>query len=146
VALVSRPEMSQLRVDIANLEFYKNSPHPDIYLFSSGSSVPSVTRQVFLDHHPVLCQQTYSQYILKAPDTSSIMGFKVATLWQAPEINPVNGKAHSIPILNPINKYGRVFFFAWFGFMIAFLSWYAFPPLVRIETLTQYVHPMSNTF
>jgi len=37
------------------------------------------------------------------------MGFKVATLWQAPEINPVNGKARSIPILNPINKYGRVF-------------------------------------
>lgn len=38
-----------------------------------------------------------------------IMGFQVATLWQAPEINPVNGKARSIPILNPINKYGRVF-------------------------------------
>jgi NNP family nitrate/nitrite transporter-like MFS transporter len=37
------------------------------------------------------------------------MGFKIATLWQAPEINPVNGKARSIPILNPINKYGRVF-------------------------------------
>ncbi len=37
------------------------------------------------------------------------MGLKVATLWQAPEINPVNGKARSIPILNPINKYGRVF-------------------------------------
>lgn len=37
------------------------------------------------------------------------MGFTVASLWQAPEINPVNGKARSIPILNPINKYGRVF-------------------------------------
>ncbi len=37
------------------------------------------------------------------------MGFKVDTLWQEPEINPVNGKARSIPILNPINKYGRVF-------------------------------------
>jgi NNP family nitrate/nitrite transporter-like MFS transporter len=44
------------------------------------------------------------------------MGFKVQTLWQAPEINPVNGKARSIPILNPFNKYGRVFFFSWFGF------------------------------
>jgi NNP family nitrate/nitrite transporter-like MFS transporter len=37
------------------------------------------------------------------------MGFNVTTLWKAPEINPVNGKARSIPILNPINKYGRVF-------------------------------------
>lgn len=44
------------------------------------------------------------------------MGFKVQTLWQAPEINPVNGKARSIPVLNPFNKYGRVFFFSWFGF------------------------------
>jgi NNP family nitrate/nitrite transporter-like MFS transporter len=26
--------------------------------------------------------------------------------------------------------YGRVFFFSWFGFMIAFWSWYAFPPLL----------------
>ncbi|KAH8648987.1 major facilitator superfamily domain-containing protein [Tricladium varicosporioides] len=58
------------------------------------------------------------------------MGFDIATLWKAPEINPVNGKARSIPVLNPFNKYGRVFFFAWFGFMIAFLSWYAFPPLL----------------
>jgi len=37
------------------------------------------------------------------------MGFSVATLWQAPEVNPVNFKARSIPILNPVNKYGRVF-------------------------------------
>jgi NNP family nitrate/nitrite transporter-like MFS transporter len=37
------------------------------------------------------------------------MGFTVATLWQAPEVNPVNGKARSIPVLNPVNKYGRVF-------------------------------------
>ncbi|KAL1303308.1 hypothetical protein AAFC00_006713 [Neodothiora populina] len=48
----------------------------------------------------------------------------------APAVNPINGKARSVPIFNPINKYGRVFFFAWFGFMIAFWSWYAFPPLL----------------
>ncbi|RDW74002.1 putative nitrate transport protein crnA [Coleophoma crateriformis] len=60
------------------------------------------------------------------------MGFKVATLWQAPEINPINGKARSIPILNPFNKYGRVFLFAWWGFMIAFWAWYAFPPLLPL--------------
>ncbi|KAF7194638.1 Nitrate transporter [Pseudocercospora fuligena] len=54
------------------------------------------------------------------------------SLWSAPEINPVNQKARSIPVLNPINKYGRVFFFSWWGFFIAFWSWYAFPPLMSI--------------
>jgi hypothetical protein len=48
--------------------------------------------------------------------------FSPATLWQAPLINPVNKKARSIPALNPFNMYGRVFFFSWFGFMIAFWS------------------------
>jgi NNP family nitrate/nitrite transporter-like MFS transporter len=56
--------------------------------------------------------------------------FSPATLWQAPLVNPVNKKARSIPALNPFNMYGRVFFFSWFGFMIAFWSWYAFPPLL----------------
>ncbi|KAF2100115.1 nitrate transporter [Rhizodiscina lignyota] len=56
--------------------------------------------------------------------------FDPTLLWRAPEINPINGKAKSIPALNPINLYGRVFTFAWFGFMIAFWSWYAFPPLL----------------
>jgi hypothetical protein len=45
------------------------------------------------------------------------------SLYSSPEINPLNLKAKSIPILNPINRYGRVFFFSWFGFMVAFLSW-----------------------
>lgn len=51
------------------------------------------------------------------------MGFAPSTLWKAPVINPINQKARSIPMLNPFNVYGRVFFFSWFGFMIAFLSW-----------------------
>lgn len=51
-------------------------------------------------------------------------------LYASPEVNPTNRKAISIPILNPYDPYGRVFFFAWMGFMVAFLSWYAFPPLV----------------
>ncbi|TKA80784.1 hypothetical protein B0A49_01932 [Cryomyces minteri] len=54
----------------------------------------------------------------------------VSALWAAPEINPINKKARQVPILNPLNLYGRVFFFSWFGFMIAFWSWYAFPPLL----------------
>lgn len=55
---------------------------------------------------------------------------KFSDLYRAPDVNPVNRKAHSIPVLNPINMYGRVFFFSWFGFMIAFWAWYTFPPLV----------------
>jgi NNP family nitrate/nitrite transporter-like MFS transporter len=58
------------------------------------------------------------------------MGFALNKLWRAPELNPYNSKARSIPALNPVNKYGRVFFFSWMGFFIAFWSWYAFPPLL----------------
>ncbi|CAG8971023.1 hypothetical protein HYALB_00005260 [Hymenoscyphus albidus] len=60
------------------------------------------------------------------------MSFKVSYLWTAPEVNPLNLKARSIPILNPLNKYGRTFFFSWSGFLVAFLSWYAFPPLLTL--------------
>ncbi|KAI9673986.1 MAG: hypothetical protein M1817_002192 [Caeruleum heppii] len=60
------------------------------------------------------------------------MGLKLNHLWKSPEVNPINHKARSIPALNPVDPYGRVFFFSWFGFMIAFLSWYAFPPLLSI--------------
>jgi hypothetical protein len=52
----------------------------------------------------------FQTFNIKLPrHRSTIMGFNVASLWQVPEINPVNGKARSIPILNPVNKYGRVF-------------------------------------
>lgn len=54
----------------------------------------------------------------------------VKLLFLSPEVKPSNRKAMSIPILNPFDKYGRVYFFSWLGFMVAFLSWYAFPPLV----------------
>ncbi|KAI4255212.1 MAG: hypothetical protein LQ352_002693 [Teloschistes flavicans] len=74
--------------------------------------------------------------------------FDPTLLWRAPEVNPVNRKARSIPGLNPFNVYGRVFFFSWFGFMIAFWSWYAFPPLLPVTIkkdlhLTQ--HEISNS-
>ncbi|KAI1158175.1 nitrite transporter [Nemania serpens] len=55
---------------------------------------------------------------------------KVSYLWAAPEINPVNRKARSIPIFNIRDVYGRVFFCSWFGFMVAFWAWYTFPPLI----------------
>ncbi|KAL4884506.1 major facilitator superfamily domain-containing protein [Aspergillus karnatakaensis] len=50
----------------------------------------------------------------------------------APHVNPQTQKARSIPILNPFNLHGRVFFFSWLGFLVAFLSWYAFPPLLSV--------------
>lgn len=58
------------------------------------------------------------------------MGFKISDLWRAPVLNPVNKKARSVPVLNAVDPHGRVFFFSWLGFMIAFWAWYAFPPLV----------------
>lgn len=51
------------------------------------------------------------------------MGFDIKTLWKAPEVNPINKKARSIPILNPLDPYGRVFLFSWLGFMLAFWAW-----------------------
>ncbi|KAL4822059.1 major facilitator superfamily domain-containing protein [Aspergillus spinulosporus] len=50
----------------------------------------------------------------------------------APDVNPQTRKARSIPVLNPFDLYGRVFFFSWMGFLVAFLSWYAFPPLLSV--------------
>jgi NNP family nitrate/nitrite transporter-like MFS transporter len=58
------------------------------------------------------------------------MGFTFMDLCRSPKVNPINNKARAIPILNPVDKYGRTFFFAWFGFFIAFWGWYTFPPLV----------------
>lgn len=55
---------------------------------------------------------------------------QLSYLWVAPDVNPINRKARSVPVLNPINVYGRVFFFSWLGFMVAFWAWYTFPPLV----------------
>ncbi|CRK28303.1 hypothetical protein BN1723_014115 [Verticillium longisporum] len=57
---------------------------------------------------------------------------KISTLWRAPEVNPITLKARSVPVLNPFNKYGRVFLFSWLGFMIAFWAWYTFPPLLTV--------------
>lgn len=54
----------------------------------------------------------------------------IKELFQAPQVNPKNNKALSIPILNPFNIYGRNFNFAWLGFFVSFLSWFAFPPLL----------------
>ncbi|KAJ4295982.1 hypothetical protein N0V88_004684 [Collariella sp. IMI 366227] len=58
------------------------------------------------------------------------MGFKLSHLYAPPDVNPLTLKARSIPFFNPVDIYGRVFFFSWFGFMIAFWGWYTFTPLL----------------
>ncbi|KAL0938913.1 nitrite transporter [Colletotrichum truncatum] len=56
----------------------------------------------------------------------------LSVLWKAPEVNPINRKARSIPVLNVFNVYARAFHFSWLGFMIAFWAWYTFPPLLTV--------------
>merc|ERR1711939_936202 len=56
--------------------------------------------------------------------------FKWSSLWQAPVINPLNGKSQTIPIFHLKNQYTRNFHLSWLAFFVAFLSWFAFPPLV----------------
>ncbi|KAK4200879.1 putative nitrate transporter [Triangularia verruculosa] len=36
------------------------------------------------------------------------MGFKVSSLWERPVLNPVNKKARSVPMLNPIDPHGHL--------------------------------------
>ena len=63
----------------------------------------------------------------------------LTSTYKAPQVNPLTYKALSIPIFNPINRYGRVFFFSWLGFFVAFLSWFAFPPLVSYPFLFEVI-------
>ncbi|KAI2471261.1 hypothetical protein F4781DRAFT_130085 [Annulohypoxylon bovei var. microspora] len=67
---------------------------------------------------------------------------KLSYLWTAPEVNPINRKARSVPFLNVFDVYGRVFFFSWWGFMVAFWGWYAFPPLLT-HTIKNNLHLSS---
>lgn len=67
----------------------------------------------------------------------------ISVLWTAPKVNPINHKAQSVPLLNPLNIYGRTFFFSTMGFMIAFMSWYAWTPLLS-KTIKEDLH-LSKT-
>lgn len=56
--------------------------------------------------------------------------FKWSSLWKRAEINHLNGKSFTIPLLNLRDQYSINFHLAWLGFAVAFLSWFAFPPLI----------------
>lgn len=46
----------------------------------------------------------------------------------APRLSPLNRKALSLPILNPVSSMaGRAFFFSWLGFMLSFMAWVRAP-------------------
>ncbi|CAA7263901.1 unnamed protein product [Cyclocybe aegerita] len=56
--------------------------------------------------------------------------FKRSHLWEPAIVNPLNLKSYTIPILNLNDPYSRAFHLSWLGFFVAFLSWFAFPPLI----------------
>ncbi|EIN13059.1 nitrate transporter [Punctularia strigosozonata HHB-11173 SS5] len=47
-----------------------------------------------------------------------------------PRVNHLNGKCTTLPILSLKSQYSRNFHLAWLGFFVAFLSWFAFSPLI----------------
>lgn len=58
----------------------------------------------------------------------------ISSAWYAslryPVINPTNRKCSTVPILSLNNQYSRNFHLSWLGFFVAFLSWFAFSPLI----------------
>jgi len=66
-----------------------------------------------------------------SPQTSlTPPAFKWSHLWQPAIVNPVNLKSYTIPFFNLRDPYSRSFHLSWLGFFVAFLSWFAFPPLI----------------
>ncbi|KAL3964032.1 hypothetical protein ACCO45_001036 [Purpureocillium lilacinum] len=68
------------------------------------------------------------------------MAFDISVLWKAPEVNSITKKARSIPVLNPVNVYGRVFSSrGWASCSASGLGEYTFPPLLTV-TIKQDLH------
>ncbi|KAG1876288.1 nitrate transporter [Suillus subluteus] len=59
---------------------------------------------------------------------------ETSSAWYAslryPVINPANRKCSTVPIFSLNNQYSRNFHLSWLGFFVAFLSWFAFSPLI----------------
>jgi len=70
----------------------------------------------------------------KTESANNVVGgvpsFRWSHLWQRPIINPINLKSYTLPIFNLNNPYSRSFHLSWLGFFVAFLAWFAFPPLI----------------
>ncbi|KAF5334644.1 hypothetical protein D9611_011951 [Ephemerocybe angulata] len=86
-----------------------------------------------LASHPRVPQRISSPQVislLAMPAVNSPPEFKWAHLWQPAIVNPVNLKSYTIPFFNLRDPYSRSFHLSWLGFFVAFLSWFAFPPLI----------------
>jgi NNP family nitrate/nitrite transporter-like MFS transporter len=60
------------------------------------------------------------------------MVFNPAVLFKHPQTHPINGKAFSVPIFVPTSKFFWTFHLGWLGFWVAFMSWFAFSPLITL--------------
>ncbi|KAL7928203.1 major facilitator superfamily domain-containing protein [Trichoderma chlorosporum] len=57
--------------------------------------------------------------------------FRWSSLWQKADVNPLNGKSFTFPLLRIWDdSYSTAFWLATLGFFVAFFSWFAFSPLV----------------
>jgi NNP family nitrate/nitrite transporter-like MFS transporter len=56
--------------------------------------------------------------------------FQWSHLWKPAVVNPINLKSYTLPFFNLLDPYARSFHLSWLGFFVAFLSWFAFPPLI----------------
>ncbi|KAL6874342.1 MFS general substrate transporter [Trichoderma longibrachiatum] len=56
--------------------------------------------------------------------------FRMSSLWQRAEVNPLNGKSFTFPLFRIWDIYSTAFWLATLGFFVAFFSWFAFSPLV----------------
>lgn len=57
--------------------------------------------------------------------------FRLSSLWQRAEVNPLNGKSLTFPLFRIWDDpYSTAFWLATLGFFVAFFSWFAFSPLV----------------
>ncbi|GAA5821556.1 hypothetical protein JCM3770_006822 [Rhodotorula araucariae] len=68
--------------------------------------------------------------------------FSWSSLWQPAAVNPLNGKSYTLPIFRLTDQYAINFHLAWLGFFVAFLSWFAFPPLIP-EAIREDLHLTS---
>ncbi|KAJ7215113.1 major facilitator superfamily domain-containing protein [Mycena haematopus] len=56
--------------------------------------------------------------------------FRMAPSVGCADYKPSQRKSYTLPIFNLNNPYSRSFHLSWLGFFVAFLSWFAFPPLL----------------
>ncbi|KAJ1024223.1 hypothetical protein NDA18_004396 [Ustilago nuda] len=68
--------------------------------------------------------------------------FRWSSLWRPAEINSLNGKSFTFPIFRILDTYSISFWLATLGFFVAFLSWFAFSPLVP-EAVKEDLHLSS---